>query len=81
MRYTATASNVRWLPDKTKNVVGCSWDINSIPAGISNEYTCVFPGYAQKGTFDYIFLIDPDNKVAESNEGNNSCYGPVTIGP
>jgi len=55
-------------------------DVDSISPGNILRFDCVYPGYAKKGTYNYLFLIDPDQEVTESNEGNNSCGDTIVIG-
>ncbi|GEM_PF-1724421 len=65
---------VSWLSNQT--IPGCSWTVNSLAVGERRDLECTFvyssAQYpAASNTFDIAFIVDPDNRVAESNEGNN----------
>jgi len=68
----AGAFTVRFYPDETKDIVGCSWDITSLRANESKTLTCVYPGYSQPGPYTCIRYIDADNEINETNENNNN---------
>lgn len=65
---------VSWLSNQT--TPGCSWTVNSLAVGERQDLECTFvyssAQYpAASNTFYIAFIVDPDNRVEESNEGNN----------
>jgi hypothetical protein len=73
----AYSFTVIWAPEGS--FVGCSWDIVHIAAGEELVLPCNYPGYPQAGNFDWGARVDSENDIAESEEGNNTKQGPITI--
>lgn len=73
---------VSWLSNQT--LPGCSWTVNSLAVGERRDLECIFvytsAQYpANSNTFYIAFVVDPDNQVAESNEGNNKKEAQLTV--
>jgi len=60
------------------DVVGCSADL-SVPAGETVDSVCQFAGYPESGMYNWSAEVDIEGEVQESNEGNNSNWGGVSV--
>lgn len=70
---------VRWYPHGKSDEVGCSWDI---PADMVNQgdqvVGCTYP-YKGHGEMHWRAIMDADDDVEETKEGNNTVNGTLTI--
>ncbi len=72
--------NVRWLVDGQD--VGAHGPHVSVPAGTTiTGGNSAFIWEAEEGTHTLTFIVDTDNHVPESNEGNNQKIVTVTVAP
>lgn len=67
---------VIWKPTPTHP--GLTSNISSLMPGASQSFTFNH-AYINRGTFDSVVTVDPLNRVAESNEGNNDSQVRVTV--
>ncbi|MCB9461937.1 MAG: hypothetical protein H6670_19965 [Anaerolineaceae bacterium] len=72
----ATNFNVVWRPNSS--VQPRTQNIGSLAGGASQTFTFNF-AYPSSGIFTSVAEIDTLNRVAESNEGNNSSTRSVTV--
>jgi len=70
--------NVEWYP-ASDGVVGGSWEVLPLAPGGSVPLQVTYPGYPQAGEVTWLAQIDREGEVAESNRGNNTRSGTMTI--
>lgn len=73
---------VSWLSNQT--LPGCSWTVNGLAVGERRDLECTFvytsAQYPANSSIFYItFVVDPDNQVAELDEGNNKKEAQLTV--
>jgi hypothetical protein len=79
---TPTSSfTVRWYPHAKSDIVGCSWDLEAYQIPPTHAVATVQCDYIYKehGTMHYLTIVDADNDIVETDEGNNSVKGDITI--
>ncbi len=73
---------VSWLSNQT--MPGCNWTVNGLAVGERRDLECTFvytsAQYPANSNVFYIaFIVDPDNQVAELDEGNNKKEAQLTV--
>ncbi|MDH5506840.1 MAG: NBR1-Ig-like domain-containing protein [Anaerolineae bacterium] len=71
---------VRWWPDDTIGVPGCSWTVNDLEPQHGATLSCIYSGYpAAAASLETVVVADVTEMVAESNENNNRAYLTITV--
>ncbi len=72
--------HVQWRPRATDTATAITRSVAQLDPGMSASFTFDF-AYIGAGTFDTVVVVDPFDRVAESNEANNSVTRQVTVQP
>ncbi len=73
---------VVWLSNQTEP--GCSWTVSGLGVGESKDLDCEFTYTYQPAatsTFWITLVVDSNNEIAESNEGNNKREVQIKVEP
>jgi hypothetical protein len=72
--------HVEWYPGENYSSPACSWDLGSVPAHGGYVKTCTYAGYPSwYGSINTKVVVDTNNTVAESNEGNNTYTQGISV--
>lgn len=74
--------HVAWYPGENYPSPACEWDVaNSNPGG-GRVLTCTYAGYPSwYGSITTLAIVDTNDTVDESNEGNNSAKLVISVNP
>jgi len=75
----AGAFTVRWYPHQASDVLGCSIDVDGLPANSSQILNCPPYTYANHGEMHWRAVVDEDNEIQNEPKGNNEARGTVRI--
>jgi subtilase family serine protease len=76
----AGAYTVRWWPGENYPAPACTWNIGGMVANGGQVHTCVYAGYPSSyGSINTKAVVDTNNTVAESNEGNNTMIKGISV--
>ena len=75
---TSDAFNVEWYPF-SNGIVGGSWEVLPIAAGVTVELLLEFDGYVDPGEANWSLSIDPIHDTNDPEWGNNTFSGTITI--
>lgn len=76
----AGAYTVKWWPGENYPAPACSWNIGGMVAKGGQVHTCVYAGYPSSyGSINTKAVVDTNNTVVESNEGNNTLIKGISV--
>ena len=70
---------LQWFATDQASAPACSWTTPPMTPGKLVVYTCTYAGYAKATSLSSKAVIDPANKVAESDEANNTKVLAVSV--
>jgi hypothetical protein len=77
---SGTSFHIVWYPGENYPNPACSWDLDSMSAGGGRILTCTYDGYPSPyGSINTKVVVDTNNTVSESNEGNNAYTQGISV--
>lgn len=76
----SSSFDVEWRGGVNFTSPGCTWTVNGLQTGASQELTCSYSGFASWYTqIDMLAEVDVNNTVSESDETNNSFTERIAV--
>jgi hypothetical protein len=77
----ATGSfHIVWYAGENYPSPACAWDLDGLVATGGRILTCTYPGYPSwYGSINTKVVVDTNNSIAESNEGNNAYLQGISV--